>query len=933
MNTIYPTRGHAAWLAIAVTLALAACGARLTADERVDLAREHLSQGDAATAVIQLKNALQHDPVNVEARILLAEASLRSGDIETAVKEYSRALDLGADIDAFRVPYAEALVRGGDGAGALQVTEPDEAGESAELAYWRGLALLRTGRTEEAQAMLEGVADDPAMRVRARIGLARVALVSERPAEAIAQLEPLASEAARDSDYWEVMAFASMQAGRHEAAVEAFAKAAETVVDAVGNQRIVFRSGEVEALLAAGRLEDARRKAEQLLERAPQSPIGNYLMARIELQAGNPRQALAHAQAVLAAQPNSSHGYMMAGAAHLMLGQTGQAERQLERAVASEPGNIQARRLLAQTRLGMQAPDRALEVLEPLLEGADHDATRLAGVASIRAGDPEAAVELFRRQLELDPDNDELRSMLAVSLMSAGRIDEALAELGRVTSTDVAIRQRAALIQTAAHLRAGDSTKARETAMALAAAHPADAALHSALGGMFLSHNEPDDAVAWFEAGLRIEPGNRAAQFNLGRIAAAMGRPDEARERFRAIVDADPANAAARAALAQVEWATGDREAALAQLEQARRASRTDAHSRIMLASYFLALDRAADALSVAREAVEIQPRSAPAVNTLGLAQLGTGDARSALAQFDLAHEIAPTMSGYLVNKARAEVAVGQGDAARRTLINALALDPENQRALFALVDVERRLGRLDAAAQTLARLERVADVSTAGVELMRGELLLARGDSEAAERAFSGALEGGIGGRAAVGIFEARRRGSTGDPAEPLLGWLAEQPDDRLVRSILADHYLAQEDHAAAIREYEHLLEAAPGEVVLLNNLAWLYDQVGDARALQFAERAHRQAPNDPMVADTLGWILYKQGDTARALELVGQAARAAPGVGEIQYRHAVLLAETGDTAAAVRAARAVLAETGAANYHEAAQKLLDRLEKGKDR
>jgi cellulose synthase operon protein C len=39
------------------------------------------------------------------------------------------------------------------------------------------------------------------------------------------------------------------------------------------------------------------------------------------------------------------------------------------------------------------------------------------------------------------------------------------------------------------------------------------------------------------------------------------------------------------------------------------------------------------------------------------------------------------------------------------------------------------------------------------------------------------------------------------------------------------------------------------------------------------------------------------------------------------VRYRYAVVLAKTGDQAGAMREARAVLADTGAANYHESAQ------------
>jgi len=89
---------------------------------------------------------------------------------------------------------------------------------------------------------------------------------------------------------------------------------------------------------------------------------------------------------------------------------------------------------------------------------------------------------------------------------------------------------------------------------------------------------------------------------------------------------------------------------------------------------------------------------------------------------------------------------------------------------------------------------------------------------------------------------------------------------------------------------------------------------------------------PDNPMIADTLGWILHKRGDNAEALELLAGAVAAAPQAGDVRYRYAEVLAATGDTAGAIREARLVLADTGAANYHEPAQKLLNRLEQGRE-
>jgi cellulose synthase operon protein C len=929
-----PIHGWSTMLALSALLLLAACGARLSADERLDLARAHLGKGDAPTAVVHLKNVLQEDPSNVDARVLLADASLAAGDYDGAAKEYMRAVELGADLGDFRLSLVEALARAGGNQEVLRYTDPAEVGDDPALSYWRALALGRLGRAEEAQQAFEALRALPEFTHRAELGLARIALGSQRAEEALELLEPLAGPLANDADYWEVQAFAMVQTGQPNEAAEAFGKAADVVVDPLGARRFRYRAGEVEALLGAGRLDEARTLATALHRQAERHPIANYLMSRVELQAGNADLALAHAQAVLATESTSAVGNMMAGAASLSLGQTIQAERYLERALASDPESVPIRRLLAQTRLGLQSPERALEVLGPTLSDGRTDPTiaTLAGMANVRAGDPNAAVDIFRRQLEQDPGNEDARLMLAISLMTAGRTEEALVELGNVRAADDVTRQRADLIGIAAHLQANDLLAARSLATRVAEAAPDNAALYSTLGAIFQGAGQLDEAVAWFEAALERGPDNTAAAFNLGRISASRGEIDRSIALFDGILAREPDNAAVLSARGQVDWVRGERDSAISRLERARALDPADSSSRFILTQMLAATGRSAEAVQVAREAADLAPDSAPIVNAYGVVLLDSGQPRDALPQFQRAHKSDPLQAIYLLNVARAHTALGELEPARGNLIKALALEPENPVMLAALVDVERRTGRYDAAAQALGRLEKVAEPGDPRLAMMRGELLVAQQRFTEAAAAFEEAQRRGMGGRAAVGLFDARRRGGMADPAAPLLAWLEQNPTDTSVRAVLADHYLATGNQRAAIGEYEQLVEASGSNPQFLNNLAWLYGEASDPRGIVLARRAHELAPANPMIADTLGWLLYKSGEHARAKEMLEAAVAGAPQAGDVRYRYAVVLAETGDRRGAIREARTVLANNGAANYHKPAQELLDRLEQGKE-
>ena len=55
--------------------------------------------------------------------------------------------------------------------------------------------------------------------------------------------------------------------------------------------------------------------------------------------------------------------------------------------------------------------------------------------------------------------------------------------------------------------------------------------------------------------------------------------------------------------------------------------------------------------------------------------------------------------------------------------------------------------------------------------------------------------------------------------------------------------------------------------------------------RAFVLAQGARDAAPEDPNIADTLGWILYKQGAYPRAEALLKEAAEKLPDNPEVLY------------------------------------------------
>ena len=113
-----------------------------------------------------------------------------------------------------------------------------------------------------------------------------------------------------------------------------------------------------------------------------------------------------------------------------------------------------------------------------------------------------------------------------------------------------------------------------------------------------------------------------------------------------------------------------------------------------------------------------------------------------------------------------------------------------------------------------------------------------------------------------------------------------------------------------------------------MLNNLAWLYFEKGDARAKELAREAYAVAPEQAEILDTYGWILLEQGgDVAKALDLLAKAHAKYPTNAEIAYHLAQAQVKAGHPAQARSTLQGLLSGNPDFPQREEAEALLRRL------
>ena len=879
--------------------ALAACDTT-TPEEHFASARNYYAAGEIRTAVIELKNALQKAPDLAEARRLLGESHARLGDYPSALKEFERALDLGLDDAALRLGLLHSKNRLGryqevigelEQAGALT---PEFAVELAD-AYLSARDLAKARPLYEQALGLAG----------GNLGLGTIAWLQGDHERAARYLEQAVTLDPAGRDAWLRKGEFELATGSLDSAAASFNQAR----DLPGGQ-ITGSLGLARVFLADGRSPAAAAEVAEVLRLAPSLFVAHYLDGLVKFQNGDIDGAEAALREVQRSVPGHPPSLYLMGAVKFQQNQLSQAEDNLQRFLAQDPNNESAAKLLASVRQQQGDQARALATLNPFLESTlDPQLLAMAGTIELRLGDAVAATRLLERAVELAPDMAPFRNQLALSLLSTGDQDRANVELETAIAVDAEQFQSDYLLAML-RLRDNDYAAALEAVNAIISKSPENPLGYNLKGAVLLGQGDQAGAIDAFEQALGFDPGYLPAASNLARLAERNGDIGAARARYSAVLESAPGTEGALLALADLAARQSDFAAAEQHLLAVIADNPDSLRARLGLLRLYLTQNRVNEADLQAAAATVIAPRLPDVMLLHAEVDLRKGDVAAARERAESLQALVADRSNQpllLTALGNLQSRVGLLTLARTNLTAAIAAS--NGAAPVAL----RELARLDLhdnqPQAARARLDELLelDSESPAVRLLEADILLVEGNSAAAQDRFTELAAAGL--RDAAMRLALLRMGQN-ENAPALAGlddWLAAHPGDIGVQILRADVLMRQTDKSAAIGQYEKLLEA--DNPVVLNNLAWLYMEREDERALSTARRAHDLAPDSSDIADTLGWILLQSGQAQEALSFLRQSVQANPKNASVQYHLGLAYREAGDNAAAVRALRDAIA------------------------
>ncbi len=848
---------------LALILALTACG-----DKQQDRAQEaarheraaatYQNQGQFRAAMIEARNAIQQQPDTSSGYLLLAGIYNQVGAYAST---QSLLENLHEQMPETRLALAEAYVFGKKYRSALNLLNEYVAdqGEALHKLTLITHAQIALGDTQAVEKALQQMAALPDQGAADQVQYLRAAqALSQGKQETAAQTLKQLLE--KNPDHLKALTMAgeiALYTNQLEPAEKYLTKALTLVKvgDVMTVERAMILGHLTQVLIQQGRTSEAYAYQKLLADANPEGQAMQQKFAdAVEFyQQGKLEDAEKLLTEIHTQQPADKNAGTLLGLVQYQQGENEQALELFNEYIDTETTNPSVIQAAAVAKYRTNRADEALSLLQSAVENQPNDATLLAtyGLAlldqDVTNNQGALAIE---KSLAINPAQQRLRIALAKRYLNLNQPEQALAQLQKAYAEmpqDLVIEQT--YFDTL--LKQDQLADAEALVKQLRAAEPESPRGHFLEGWLELHKKAYVKAQTAFSKALEKSRGAERAMAYSGLAQAyeQNAQLQEAANTWQAALKEDPALIAAYSRWLSVMQKLEKGDQALAYLKELE-AQQKFWQPSVVLAQLYFNQRQLPTAITHIEKALE----------------------RS---QEDLVKRVAANLYSQQGLELKSQKAFAD---ARISLMKAQQLNPDNILYLANLIDIELGAGRITEAQKLLDQYPRTDD-NLAAYLFLQGAIHRADKKPEAALKSYRESWAEKPSDNAGEAIYAHYQQTGASEEAQAMLEqWISALPQSPRPTLIKALNAHQRNDIQQAVIWYEATLELAPDLVAAINNLAWIYYEQKDPRALDTARKAYELAPTSSAVLDTYGWVLVEQGQVAEGIQHLEQAAKAAP-------------------------------------------------------
>lgn len=835
------------------------------ANRHLKTANAYIEQGQLRASMLEVKNAVNLRPQDASGYILLAQIYSEMGAHSSTQKLLEQRIKTQPEL----IPtLAEAYIAGNKAASALRILQTYTPNDSStyspsDILILTAKAQIQTKQHENFAATME--------QLQAIDGVETTALFYLNALEKIsigdyALGQSLLSQSLKESpDHFDSLILQGDIAhyqNKLDTAESFYSRALSTLrnSDIITADRILVLNKLAETLIQQGRTSEAYVYQKLLADANPEYHAAQqkFKLALSEYSKGKLHKAKEILEELHQQFPNEKSSATLLGLIQYKLGESGKASEIFDHFIDTETAHAPLLQAAAQAKFKQNMAHEAVEMLKLAAEQQPNDSAILAtyGLAALEVNlkDSKAAYAI-EKSLAINPKQQRLRLALAKHYKAAGQKEQAFAQLETAYKTQPLDPS----IQQAYFYNLFSKNNAKQSLQAVKdfqSKHPNEARGKMLLAWYHIKQSDYKSAESALNSFIKSDGDKSNAYAAFAQLHEKQSDWNKASTYWRQSLEANPSNNMAYTRLFNALSKTNNLDSGIAFLKELEVNHPSDWKPSAALAQL---LSR------------ERQFKAA-------LQHAGTADERSA------DNSAVKSVLANIHYKYGLDLRKGKKfNEAKQQILAATSLYPDNIGYLSELIKNEIDLNNT-AEAHRLITLLPDTDAAQGAKFYLLGLTYTKEKNAPEALSALTQSWQFNPNDINAQAIYNLKNKlGNTKAASEFLRRWQQQLPKSAkatLLSGLEAQKHGAKDE---AITWYEKTIALAPKQIAALNNLAWLYFETEDSRALDTAEKAYANAPTNAAILDTYGWILFNSGHIQKAHDILNQAAAAAPDNKEI--------------------------------------------------
>ncbi|MDD2310086.1 MAG: PEP-CTERM system TPR-repeat protein PrsT [Desulfuromonadaceae bacterium] len=489
------------------------------------------------------------------------------------------------------------------------------------------------------------------------------------------------------------------------------------------------------------------------------------------------------------------------------------------------------------------------------------------GVKSLREGNSNGAIVLFRNALEKNQSHINARYQLARAYLSEGKYELAEKEFQKVKRLNPA---QAGIQLELAKLYNGQKKPdlAISQAEGYLASKPDSADALEVIGIAYSIKNVPQAAETFFIRALQKDPQKLSAKLELATLNMGQGKVPQARVLLEDVIRGNPRNSRANYLLADIEVARGRKDIALEIYKKLGDINPTDPIAPYKAGLLHYEMEHLAIAETIAGELIKKFPSNAEGYRLKGMTSYRKKDYIEAISALQNANKLRPSVVGYyflglsLYGKGDLESALNQF----RHILDRTP-DFHQARLLTGMVLLQQK--RVDDAITELTKLLEADDKNPQGHNLL-GNAYMAKGLYEEGMKELDRAIKMEprlVDAYLKKGVFHFSQ-GKTAEVEADLKTAIQIAPEILNTRLLLSSFYEHQNDRAKALATLNEGLTGKKSDATLYYGMARiLFADKKPAEAIRYLKKAKECDPGAVAPHFILAGYYTGIRDSSRAL------------------------------------------------------------------